>query len=190
MSTTATPWATSDQDELDEGQEDEETTPLAEGAGKPAKDEADGKAQAHRSRRSTGDRRAVERALAVARLDRRQRELLARVLGDRGYDDSDDAIVRIVIGSLDPGSIAAGALSALLEISSADPLEAGVASMDLASERKLFSGAWAALVHLEAVKGPAPATTAKAGLAIAKAAQGLPKPALGDLGQVVSVLDN
>lgn len=187
MSTTATPWVTSD---LDEEQEDEETTALAEGAGKPAKDDVDGKAPAHRSRRSTGDRRAVERALAVARLDRRQRDILARALGDRGYDDSDDAIIKVVIGSLEPGSAAADALSALISIADSSPLEAGVASMDLASDRKLLSGAWAALVHLDAIQGQVPATTAKAGLAIAKAAQGLPKPALRDLEKIVSVLGN
>jgi hypothetical protein len=185
MSTTVAPWATTDEDELDEETpEGTEAPALVESTGKDAAT----KAQAPRSRRSTGDRRAIERALAVARLNRRQRDLLARALGERGYDDSDDAIVRIVLSSLEPGSVAADALSALLAISSADPLEAGVASMGLVSDRKLLSGAWAVLVYLEVIKGPAPTTTAKAGLAVAKAAQGLPKPALDDLAKVVSVL--
>lgn len=191
MSMTTAPWVATDEDELDEEPEEAEEAPSAgKGTTKTAHHDNDGKAQAPKPRRSTGARRAVERALAIARLERRQRELLARVLGERGYDDSDDDIARVVLASLEPESVALSALPALLEISGADPLEAGVTAMDLASDRKLLSGAWAALAQLGVVKGQAPTTTAKAGLAIAKAAQGLPGQALADLQGAISVLGN
>ena len=188
MSMTTAPWGTVDEDELDE--EPEEAPAAGKGTTKTAHHDNDSKAQAPKPRRSTGTRRAVERALAVARLERRQRELLARVLGERGYDDSDDDIARVVLASLEPESVALSALSALLEISGADPLEAGVTAMDLASDRKLLVGAWAALAQLGVVKGQAPTATAKAGLAIAKAAQGLSGQALAALQGAISVLGN
>lgn len=184
-------WGTDEEAEDLSGDEPEGQVPAQKPPATAKKEDAEDKAQAQRpTRRSTGTRRAVERALAVARLESRQRELLARVLGERGYDDSDDAIARIVIGSLEPEPVAAGALSALLEIAGADPLEAGVASMDLASDRKLLSATWAVLSHYDAVRGPAPTATAKAGLAIAKAAKGLQKTALDNMRSALAALGN
>lgn len=191
MSMTTAPWGATYEDELDEEPEEaEEAQAAGKNTTKAAHHNNDGKAQTSKPRRSTGARRAVERALAVARLEKRQRELLARVLGERGYADSDDDIARIVLASLEPESTAATVMSALLEISGADPVEAGVSSMELASDRKLLSGAWAALAQFAVVKGQAPSVTTKAGLAIAKAAQGLPAQALSDLKGIISVLGN
>jgi hypothetical protein len=182
------------QDPTDDELDDEQGAPEPEALSQPQGSTAHGKTAAddktgRRPRRASGAKRAVERALAVTHLDRRQRELLSRVLGEKGYNDSDEAIVRLVLSSLEPSSQAGQALSQLAHIAKSDPLEAGVAAMELASDRGFLTAAWAALSFLGvANSSSAPGTTAKAGLALAKAAQSLPQPAMTDLKKLLAVI--
>ncbi len=147
-----------------------------------------GTTTARRPKRASGSRRTVELTLAVSHLEPRQRELLAHLNGLRGYDDGEPFMVRLVLASLDQGSRAGAVLGQLLEIAKASPLEAGVLATELAGDRAVLAVAWAALASLGAVSGAAPASQAHAGLAVAKAAQGLSATALEDLSGVLEAI--
>lgn len=154
-------------------------TPTGTAAGTPT---------GRRAKRASGARRTVELTLAVSHLEPRQRELLAHLNGLRGYDDGEPFMVRLVLASLDQGSRAGAVLGQLLEIAKASPLEAGVLATELAGDRAVLAVAWAVLASLGAVSGPAPGSQAHAGLAVAKAAQGLSATALEDLSGVLEAI--
>ncbi len=145
---------------------------------------------AQKVRRSTGTKRIVERTLALSRLERRQRELLAAMSAIRGYDDGGGAIARLVVTCLDTASRIEAVLSQLIEVAKADPLEAGVLATELAGDKAALAAAWAALSSLGAVDEACPSTTARAGLAVAKAAQGLQGPALSDLAGIIAAISD
>ena len=186
MSTTTTAqWA----DLEDDRAEDEELAPQAHQTTSAQPGNAKDKAPAGRARRPSGTRLAVERTLAVVRLGPHQRELLAKLLGTRDTD-GDDAIARLVLASLDQSSRAGVVIDKLTEIAQAVPLEAGALATELAvGDKALLAPAWAALTALGAASSTCPSAPAKAGLAVAKAAQGLSAAALADLRDVLSALD-
>ena len=190
MSATATSaWATGleDQDAA-EDLEAEDSLDVAEEAPSGHSTTSTPTPTARRPKRASGSRRTVELTLAVSHLEPRQRELLAHLNGLRGYDDGEPFVVRLVLASLDQGSRAGAVLGQLLEIAKASPLEAGVLATELAGDRAVLAVAWAALASLGAVSGAAPGSQAHAGLAVAKAAQGLPAAALEDLSGVLEAL--
>jgi len=129
-------------------------------------------------------RRAVERALAVNALSAGVRRLLARSLGV----ESDD-VVELAVASLDAGQQAKTVLTTLVEIAEGDAMEAGVVATGLASEKAEFKKVWAALAALDdSLPASAPSTQAKAGLALARAAQGLAREARSSLAKAIDIL--
>jgi hypothetical protein len=125
-------------------------------------------------RAPSGDRR-VERAVAVCRLSRPQRELLAKAAGIRGYDDSDAAVVRLV-GTCHK---AAKVVGRVLAIAEADPLEAGVLAAELAPDREEKAAAWA----VAGGEGPVPRAAE-----LAKACKALAPGTLHDLRTIAEAL--
>jgi hypothetical protein len=114
-----------------------------------------------------GDRR-IERAVAICRLSRAQRELLARLAGVRGFDDSNAAVARLV----DPATDAARLAEKLVEITEADALDAGVLAAELAADREAKATAWA----VAGGEGPVPRAAE-----LARALKGLPTATVRDL---------
>ena len=153
-----------------------------------AEPEVAGPEGAHHPRRGRPSvtRQAVLRTLAVTHLDKRQRDVLARLVGVRDMGAGDDGIARLVLSSLVSGRAGTTARR-LLEIAGTDALEAGVLAAELASDRTALTLAWSALVALEASEGPVPAR--RAGLALAGAVQSLTPARRRDLGAVVRALD-
>jgi hypothetical protein len=131
-------------------------------------------------------RQAVLRTLAVSHLDKRQRDVLARLVGVRDVGTGDDGVARVVLASLASGRAGTTARR-LLGIAGADALEAGVLAAELAADRTALTSAWSALVALEASEGPVPAR--RAGLALAGAVQSLTPARRRDLGAVSGALD-
>jgi len=84
-----------------------------------------------------GDRR-IERAVAICRLSRPQRELVARLAGVRGYDDSNAAVARLI----GPATEAAALAERLVAIAEADALDAGVLAAELSADRDAKAVAW------------------------------------------------
>lgn len=134
-----------------------------------------------RRRHKASTSRPVALTIAIVRLERHQRELLAGLAGLKAFDDGDDDLARLVSATLDASVRLAKTVFALLSISGADPLEAGVLATELAADRATLSAVWGAL-------GTGPVPRERPGLALAKAAQGLTKAQLDDLTTLAETL--
>ncbi len=100
------------------------------------------------------------------------RALLATAIGCNS-----NAVVDLAVDTLLNESEARAVLTSVSDICRADPMEAGILATELASENKsLFKSAWKILVLLSNLTATAPAGSANAGLAFAKAAQLLDEP--------------
>ena len=124
---------------VDEPEETAVTEPAAEDKDRPATT-----TRPRRRATSSGPEHIVRLALAVAGLSKARRELLASLSGQRNYDDSEPARVRLVLAALQGASLA-GVISRALELAGAEPLEAGVLAAELASDRQALAAAWAAV---------------------------------------------
>jgi hypothetical protein len=109
-----------------------------------------------------------------------RREMLAGLLGLRKTAATDTVVLVVALYEAD-ASTAAPVLALLAIAETAEPIEAAVAAVELADDRDRAKAVWALLTSLGEVSGAIPQVAAKAGGAIAKAAQGLSKNSLAEL---------
>ena len=127
----------------------------------------------HRAKKpSSGIRHSVELTLRISAMNDSTRALLATAIGCNS-----NAVVDLAVDTLLNESEARAVLTSVSDICRADPMESGILATVLASENKsLFKSAWKILVLLSNLTATAPAGSANAGLAFAKAAQLLDEP--------------
>ena len=116
-------------------------------------------------------RKHVETTLAIVAMSDRQRTILEAALGGehRGIAD-------LATAAIEAGAKGIAAITALLEVADADPIEAGILATELTDMKAVFKAAWSVLVALHAdVPATPPPGPAKAGLRLARAVQALSK---------------
>lgn len=135
-------------------------------------------------KKATGARKVAERALAVAKLSTGRRSLLAAAAGLRADAD----VLDVTVASIEAESKILAALSKALELTEADALEAGVMATELAADRSALAPVWALVSSSSELAASPPQVPAKAGLALARAAQGIDKAVHTDLGSLAALL--
>jgi hypothetical protein len=127
--------------------------------------------------------------LAVNKLPVKVRSLLGKSLG---LDEASSAdVVELTVESLERGRQAKSTITALVSLAKTDAMEAGVTATGLASDKGEFKAVWGLASDLDSNLGTTiPSTQVKAGLALARAAQGLDPSALGLLAKALAILNN
>lgn len=116
-------------------------------------------------------RKHVETTLAIVAMSDRQRTILEAALGGEHREIAD-----LTTAAIEAGAKGIAAITALLEVADADPIEAGILATELTDMKAVFKAAWSVLVALHAdVPATPPPGPAKAGLRLARAVQALSK---------------
>lgn len=127
--------------------------------------------QPRQPRQKSVVRKHVETTLAIVAMSDRQRTILEAALGGEHREIAD-----LTTAAIEAGAKGIAAITALLEVADADPIEAGILATELTDMKAVFKAAWSVLVALHAdVPATPPPGPAKAGLRLARAVQALSK---------------
>ena len=122
-------------------------------------------------------RKHVETTLAIVAMSDRQRTILEAALGGEHREIAD-----LTTAAIEAGAKGIAAITALLEVADADPIEAGILATELTDMKAVFKAAWSVLVALHAdLPATPPPGPAKAGLRLARAVQALNKETRNEL---------
>jgi hypothetical protein len=138
--------------------------------------------------RRPSTRSIVDVALAVNALSSVERAILTEATPSK-VDPTN--VAQLAVAAVEQRAVITKTLSSLLEVSRADPVEAGIVaiSLDEDSDKKLFGRVWAVLAQLDVELGSSPPhSTARAGLALAVAAQRLDAKAEATIKRVSSAV--
>lgn len=171
--------------------DDESTEPQEPGAStasghraKRSHPAVEGEPRRARRRAPSGERKVVERTLAVAGLDEPGRDLLAAACGT-----DDTSVEELTLACLSAEAEAAAALALLVEVATADALTAGALAVGAAGERGGLRQAWAVLRRIRPdLPAQVPVKPVAAGTGFAGAAQQLTAGELDDLRHVAGIL--
>jgi hypothetical protein len=143
----------------------------------------------NRGKGSPALRRPVERALAVSALPAQISSLLGQSLGLDASTTAD--VVELAVESLARERQGKSTIATLMSLAKTDAMEAGVSATELAADKAEFKKVWGLTALLDDnLPAAIPAAQAKAGLALARAAQGFDSTSLGLLAKAQSVLDS
>lgn len=123
--------------------------------------------------RRPSTRSIVDVTLAINGLSATEAEVLADAVPAKV---SATNVAQLSVAAIEHRATAMATLTSVLEVAHADPVEAGIVAISLTEDgdKKLFGRVWAVLTHLSSNLGATPPhQTARAGLAMAVAAQGL-----------------
>lgn len=118
-------------------------------------------------------KRVAAKAVQIAAVKAPQRAILAAILG------VENDTVSLTVAAITTSSEAA--VNDLFALADADPMEAGLMAAELGADKARMKAVWGLLSALDAVTGEPASQSAKAGLAIARAAQALDKNTRSDI---------
>lgn len=125
---------------------------------------------------------AVERTLRVVHLPDDTSKALADALGV-----SSDDVAELAKATVTRGDQLQAAIAAVVELSTCDPIEAGVLATEMANDAAAFRSTWRLLSSLTNMGRVPVSAHAKAGLAVARAAQGLDSKSKQSLAAMLAV---
>lgn len=126
------------------------------------------------ARKVSAVRRAVERALVVASLNKAAIGVLAAALDVEVHSKGDKTVADIAVASLEDSGLARLTLATLAELMTVDDLEAGVAATGAATEKVSFKRLWSVLQDLDPeLPTSVPSRAVIAGLAVARSVRSL-----------------
>lgn len=135
--------------------------------------------------RRPSNRSIVDVTLAVNGLSVTEAEVLAAAVPTKV---SATSVAQLSVSAIEHRAAITATLTSVLEVAHADPVEAGIVAISLTEDgdKKLFGRVWAVLTHLSPDLGATPPhQTARAGLAMAVAAQGLDSTAEATIERVM-----
>jgi hypothetical protein len=138
--------------------------------------------------RRPSTRSIVDVTLAINGLSATEAEVLADAVPAKV---SATSVAQLSVAAIEHRATAMATLASVLEVAHADPVEAGIVAISLTEDgdKKLFGRVWAVLTHLSPGLGATPPhQTARAGLAMAVAAQGLDSTAESTIERIVTAV--
>jgi len=170
-------------DDLDEpsgaDEDNGSTTALSASSGGGARTARNARPTKARSQR-TLVRRVAAKTLQIEKAKASQRQILSALLG------VETEAVALTVAALTGASDTA--VTDLFALADADPMEAGLMAAELGADKVRTKAVWSLLLAVGAVTGEPGKESAKAGLAIARAAQGLDKSVRADLTAALDLL--